>query len=234
MVIAKFARTYSLTALLVMFAPVASATNFDVSHLATELNRVSNELANQLRNARGYSSVRFSANQLSREAAELVKAIGRGRSLSVQQSEFRDVARRYRELEAAFLRASRKHNRAVYNQVGIISNIFSNLNSEFYYSNYVQPVPQPFYYVPPVVTRSRPLSPYRGRSIGRGTGARSVDGFGGQQGITRNTRPGYRPNTVSIPYNNFGHRSAVLERQQRQQSQLNPSAGVRPPSFRGN
>lgn len=233
MVINKLARTASLAASILLFSPAVSATDFDVSHLASELYRVSGELTDQLRSARGYGSVRFSANQLSREAGELVRAIGRGRSLGVQQAEFKDVARRYRELEAAFLRASPEHDRVVYNHVGVISNLFASLNSEFYYTNYIQPAPQRYYHVPPVVTRSRPTSPYRGRSIGQGGGADSVGGFGARQSQSRNPRPGYRPNTVRIPYNNFSHRSRVLDRQQRNQSQLNPSAGVLMLRYRG-
>ena len=233
MVITKLATTVSLAASVLLFSPVSKATDFDVSHLASELYRVSGELAERLRNARGYGSVRFSAKQLSREAGQLVKVIGRGRSLGVQQAEFRDVARHYRELEAAFLRASPEHDRVVYNHVGVISNLFTSLNSEFYYTNYVEPAPQRYYYVPPVVRRSRPISPYRGRSIGQGGGADAVGGFGGRQNGSRNQRPGYRPNTVHIPYNNFSHRSPVLERQQQHQLQLNPSAGVLLPRYRG-
>ena len=192
--------------------PSAVATNFDVSHLAAELNRVSSELALELRNTRGYGSVRFSADRLSREAAQLVTAISRNRSLSYQRAQFQDVARHYRELEEAFLRSSREHNRYVYNKVGVISNLFSGLNSEFHYTNYVEPAPLRYSYVPPsysrygrapIVSGRSPASP--GRST-RGVETPSVGRSSGSR-------------TILLPPRNFSHRSPVLERQQRQQMQ---------------
>ncbi len=230
MVTIQSARTFILAAMLVLVSAHASATNFDVSHLATELNRVSNELAQQLRNSRGYSSVRFSANQLSKESAELIKAIGRGRSVAAQQAAFKRVARRYRELEAAFLRSSPEHDRVVYNQVGVLSNLFSSLNSEFYYTNYVEPSPR-YYYTPPVVRRSQPLSRYDRRGLGLGGGFAGGNVGGSER--SRNPRPGYRPNTMQVPYNNFSHRSPVLERQQRLQGELNRNSILQVPRYRG-
>lgn len=196
---------------------LASATNFDVSHLAAELNRVSAELARDLRNTRGYSSVRFSADRLSREAAQLVRAISRNRSLSYQRSQFQNVVRRYRELEEAFLRANREHDRYVYNQVGVISNLFSGLNSEFYYTNYVEPAPQRYYYSPPAFRRGPPV--YSGRA---------VNGLGTP--VPEN-KPRGRRNTGTLralvpPPSNFSHRSSVLDRQQRNNAQLSRPLGI--------
>lgn len=201
---------------LLLFTPVAHATNFDVSHLAAELNRVSAELARDLRNTRGYSSVRFSADRLSREAGQLVAAISRNRSLSFQRSQFRNVVRRYRELEEAFLRSNRQHDRYVYNQVGVISNLFSGLNSEFFYTNYVEPAPQ-YYYTPPV-----------NRRIPGGIGRPSLGGFSNQvpQPAQRIDRRDYGRTRVLVPGNNFSHRSPVLERQQRNAAQLGRSSGI--------
>ena len=188
---------------------LSSATNFDVSHLAAELNRVSAELARDLRNTRGYSSVRFSADRLSREAEQLVRLISRNRSMSSQRSQFQNVVRRYRELEEAFLRSNREHNRYVYNQVGVISNLFSGLNSEFFYTNYVEPAPQRYYYSPPVRGGS---AIYSGRSVtGLGTPIRQ------NKPRTRSNRETIR---ALLPANNFSHRSSVLERQQRNNATL--------------
>lgn len=201
---------------LLAFSPGVHATDFDVSHLAAELNRVSADLAKELRNSRGYSSVRFSANQLSREAADLVAAISRNRSVSYQRSQFQNVVRHYRELERAFLRSSREHDRYVYNQVGVISNLFSGLNSEFYYTNYVEPAPH-YYYTPPALGR-RPA--YSGRRVsGLGTAVPSIrtPAVGRSSGRV----------TIGVPANNFSHRSSVLDRQARQQYQLRTPAGVR-------
>ena len=225
---AHTARTAFL-AVILLLSPVVSATNFDVSHLAAELNRVSSALATELRNTRGYNSVRFSANQLSREAADLVQVISRNRSLSSQRRAFQEVARRYRELEEAFLRVSRDHDRYVYNQVGVISNLFSSLNSEFYYTNYVEPAPQRYYYVPPVVIRQQPLGGVGSRGYGRGG---SISAGGNRQEPARKNRFDYPPTSVGIP-NNFSHRSSVLERQQRNNAQLGRDGGFAVPRYRG-
>lgn len=201
----------------IVFPTISSATNFDVSHLAAELNRVSAELARDLRNTRGYSSVRFSADRLSKEAAQLVRAISRNRSMSYQRSQFQNVVRRYRELEEAFLRSNREHDRYVYNQVGVISNLFSGLNSEFFYTNYVEPAPQRYYYTPPVYRRGPSI--YSGRSI---------DGLGTP--LPNNNQPSRRRSSGTlralVPANNFSHRSPVLERQQRNEALFSRSPGV--------
>ena len=151
--------------LLLAVPAAASATQIEVSRLATELNQVSSALATELKNSRGYGSVRFSADRLSRAAADLVRAIRRNRSGSFLRSEFQDVARHYRELEEAFLRSGREHNLYVYSQVGLISNLFSGLNSEFYYTNYVEPAPQVFIYSPLIISRHSLPPAHSGRSV---------------------------------------------------------------------
>ncbi len=189
-----------------------SATNFDVSHLAAELNRASAELARDLRNTRSYGSVRFSADRLSREAAQLVRVISRNRSMSYQRSQFQNVVRRYRELEEAFLRSNREHDRYVYNQVGVINNLFSGLNSEFFYTNYVEPAPQRYYYSPPIYRRG---PTYSGRSV-------TDPGTPVQQNKPR-TRSNRETIRALLPANNFSHRSPVLERQQGNNARLGRS-----------
>ena len=196
--------------LFVLVMPSAAmATQFEVSRLATELNQVSAALADELKNSRGYGSVRFSADRLSRAADDLVSAIRRNRSESFLRSEFQDVARHYRELEEAFLRSGREHNRYVYSQVGLISNLFSGLNSEFYYTNYVEPAPQVFYYVPPVVTRHRLPPAYSGRSVTPSIPANKRE-------AERGVGSGRDRVTVVIP-DRYSHRSAVEERQVQRQ-----------------
>lgn len=205
---ARLSRLFSFgfvsTSLIILLAipPVANATQFEVSRLASELNQVSSELATELKNSRGYGSVRFSADRLSRAAADLVSAIRRNRSGSFLRSEFQDVARHYRELEEAFLRSGREHNRYVYSQVGLISNLFSGLNSEFYYTNYVEPAPQVFYYTPPVITRHRLPPAYSGRKVDPTLPVGNRDG-GGRRGTDRVT--------VLVPHR-YSHRSAVEDR----------------------
>lgn len=192
---------------LLVIAYDASATQFEVSRLAAELNEVSAELANKLKYDRNYGSVRFSASRLSRAAADLVSAIRRNRSSSFLRSEFQDVARHYWELEEAFLRINREHDRFVYSQVGLISNLFSGLNTEFYYTNYVEPAPQIFLYTPPVVTRHRLPPVYSGRSINGVVPAR-------ERVIPERSRSGGVQ--VILP-NRYSHSSSVVNRQLRQQ-----------------
>ena len=56
-----------------------SATEFEISRLASELNAASSHLAKQAKGG-GYYSVRFSAQRLSQAAAGLVNGIRRNRS----------------------------------------------------------------------------------------------------------------------------------------------------------
>ena len=193
--------------LLLAVPAAASATQIEVSRLATELNQVSSALATELKNSRGYGSVRFSADRLSRAAADLVRAIRRNRSGSFLRSEFQDVARHYRELEEAFLRSGREHNRYVYSQVGLISNLFSGLNSEFYYTNYVEPAPQVFIYSPLIISRHSLPPAHSGRSVDPSLPADKRD-TGGRRGTDRVT--------VVVP-GRYGHRSAVEDRQMQRQ-----------------
>ena len=205
----KAASAGLLLAFGLLLAGPLHATQFEVSRLAAELNFVSAELAAELKSHRGYGSVRFSADRLSRAAADLVSAIQRNRSTSFLRSEFQDVVRHYNALEDAFLRADREHNRYVYSQVGAISNLFSGLNAEFYYSNYVEPAPQVYYIAPPLVSGRRFMPGYRGHNAGGNPAGRSQQ----QQPPRRGTGV----NRIGLP-NNFNHRSRVLERQLRQQS----------------
>ncbi|MEX2469358.1 MAG: hypothetical protein WD396_06365 [Pseudohongiellaceae bacterium] len=140
-----------------LLAGVATATDFQVAQLARELTRASNQFAAELGSARGYNGVRFSAERLGREAGELVDAIYRGRSRSHVSAEFNDVARQYRALEEAFLRAKGgDHERGLYQRVSLISNLYSNLDAEFRYTHQAR---QPYYYPAPAIPRHRQRVP---------------------------------------------------------------------------
>ena len=154
----KFLKTGCLLLGVIALSQPVLATEFEMSRLATELNAASSQLAKQLRGG-GYHSVRFSAQRLTRASADLLNAIRRNRSPSFLRSEFRDVARHYQEMEQAFLRLSREHDRNVYHAVGTVCNLFTGLNSEFYHARYAQPAPDVYIATPPVVTRYR-LPPY--------------------------------------------------------------------------
>jgi len=136
----------------------ALATEFQVAQLAAELTRASNQLAAGLGSARGYSSVRFSAERLSREAGELVDAIRRDRSRSYISAEFSDIGRHYLALEDAFLRANGgNHAPGLNRQVSLISNLYASLDATFRFTHRAVP---PYYY--PV-----PVPPRRGHDVPR-------------------------------------------------------------------
>ena len=146
---------FALLLSLLLLSPVAVfATDLDISRLAHQLNLLSGQLAQDLEYRRGYSSVHQHANRLSREAALLVDAVRRNRSHSYLRSQFNDVSRRYTTLEKAFLRANRgDHNPQLYNDVSLISTLFSDLSTEFYYSSYGDP--QPYYSATPFIIYRR-------------------------------------------------------------------------------
>ena len=63
-------------------APALSANSLGLAQLAQQLDQASSGFAAELGSARGYASVRFAAERLGREAAELLDAIRRDRSRS--------------------------------------------------------------------------------------------------------------------------------------------------------
>jgi len=153
----------ALLLLLLLIVPAtASANHFELARIARQLDLVSSQLAYELRYNGGYSSVRSRANSLSKEAAQLVYKVERNRSNSSLRAQFRDVNRRYERLEEAFLRANRNYFDAyIYQEFTVLSTLFSNLSSEFYYAVYEQPrVRQPYYNS----SRAYSYSPYSSRS----------------------------------------------------------------------
>lgn len=181
-------------------APALYANSAGLAQLAQQLDQASSGFAADLGSARGYASVRFAAERLGREAAELLDAIRRDRSRSYISAEFNDVGRHYRSLEQAWLRASAgRYDQAVTFHVNRISHLFSSLRSEFHY---VQHGVSPYLLPPPPVHRPvliRPDQP-------------------GQAHSQRRDRRDYgqiRARRVL----EFDQRSSVLDRQRRQQLQ---------------
>ena len=197
---------YLLTTVLavVCLAPMAgSATEFELARIAAQLNQLSSQLAHQLRYTNGYGNVRLSAERLAREAVQLVNAIRRNRSNSYIRSEFKDISRRYHNLEDDFLRANRSnHDPGLFQAVGFISNLYSNLSDEFYYTNHLEPPPPVYYYNAPIVSR-HVVPPAIG---GRGDADRQ------QQASGKRDRRDYGRISASRSLD-FDHRSAVLDRQ---------------------
>lgn len=127
----------ALALMLGLASSSAFATHFEISRLAAQIDVVSSQLAQELRYTRGFSGVSQRASSLSREAAELVDDISRNRSNSRIRSQFKQVSRRYVDMEEAFLRANRRsHNDAIFNEIGYISNLYNSLSSEIYFSGY--------------------------------------------------------------------------------------------------
>lgn len=129
-------RWLGLTAMLVVLAPsTVFATHFELSRLASEIELISGQLADDLRYTRYYGSVRQRAVTLRREAAQLADSLRRDRSNSRLRSRFKDVRRGYERLEQAFFTADRRdHVPSLYRELNIISSLFTSLSDEFYYA----------------------------------------------------------------------------------------------------
>lgn len=153
----------------VLMLPVAVlASHFEISRLASELHLASDQLAHQLHHTRGYGSVHQRAQSLSRDSAKLAEAVRRNRSQSYIRSQFRDVRRRYNRLEDAFRRANRNnYNSFLYNEIGLINNLFRGLNNEFNYAGNVGlRARQPYNYSASIIASHRRVLPpaFRGGS----------------------------------------------------------------------
>ncbi len=150
----------------------ASANEFELSQIARELSIVSNTLARESKYSRGFGSVGQRADRLARDSTQLVDAIARRRSASYIRSQFADVSERYSDLEDAFFRASRNFSDAqVFNQVSLISGLFSNLSGAYYYSPIYAARTPVVTFVNPVIVQSQTLLPYavRGNNGRAGT-----------------------------------------------------------------
>ncbi|MBL4572728.1 MAG: hypothetical protein JKY86_06610 [Gammaproteobacteria bacterium] len=134
--LASIARWASITAVLVILAPgTAFATHFEISRLASEIELISGQLAEDLRYIRHYGSVRQRAVTLRREASQLADSLRRDRSNSRIRSRFKDVRRGYERLEQAFFTADRRdHIPRLYTEINLLSNVFASLSNEFYYA----------------------------------------------------------------------------------------------------
>jgi hypothetical protein len=156
--------------LLFLLPSALHASDFEISRLATQINQASGQLAQELHYLQGYSKVKQHANRLSREAGQLVDAVHRNRSPAYLRSQFRDIGRRYANLETAFLRANRgAHSPQLYAEIGQISYLFSSLSTEMYYNSYQEL--RPYYYAAPFIIGRRHRNPAGyGPNSGRGPG----------------------------------------------------------------
>jgi hypothetical protein len=208
-----------LCASLLLWPALANATAYELSRLASELNFTSSRFAHDLRGYQGYSSVRFSAQRLSREAEQLVEAISRDRSRSTIRSQLDDVRRRYEDLEKSVLRIDGGRQREfVYQHMDQINALYDSLNAEFYYDPHSQHV-APHYYYPRQYERYP-----RGGVILQYQRLLPQSHYSPRQGVNRSTD---RPDNSTASRENrrysahrFDHGSAVLERRQRQQREL--------------
>lgn len=126
------------------------ATNCELARLSSQIELLSNQLADDLRYTRIYGSLRQRAITLSREASQLGNSLRKNRSGSRIRSNFKDVRRSYEKLEQAFFRANKKdHEPRVYQDVNQLSNLFSSLSDEYYYAGYSQANYGTVYVVPP-------------------------------------------------------------------------------------
>lgn len=134
--LASVPRWASIAAVLMFLAPsTVLATHFELSRLASEIEFISGQLADDLRYTRHYSSVRQRAVTLRREAAQLADSLRRDRSNSRIRSRFKDVRRSYERLEQAFFTADRRdHVPSLYREINLLSTMFTDLSDEFYYA----------------------------------------------------------------------------------------------------
>lgn len=223
-------KTCLLTILLLtapLLAGTAQATAYEVSRLASQLNFVSTRFSHDLRGSHGYSSVRFSADRLSREAEQLVEAISRDRSHSYIRSQVDDVRRRYEDLEKAVLRIDGGRNKAfVFEQMDQINSLYTALNAEFFYERDLRRAPQ-YYYPPATVIVPRQYYLPQGRQINRRHGYDYRD-----ESRDREQRRGTGRNTAGFVSDNnrhydhrYDHQSPVLNRQHRRAGENGWRAG---------
>lgn len=196
-------------AILAMLLPLtAQATAYELSRLASRLNFTSTRLAEDLRNSQGYSSVRFSAQRLGREAEQLVESISRDRSHAYIRSQLDDVRHRYEDLEKAVLRIDGgRHQAWVFEQMDSISALYESLNAEFYYQPRNYPPVRHYYPNPGIIISGQRILPrsYQPRQQH-------------EQEDSRRDRRDYGRITTHRGFD-FDHSSPVLERQRRLDNQ---------------
>ena len=133
--------------LLTLSANVAFADDWQVRRLAQQLENVSDQLADETRNQRGYSSVSHQAKQLSNKADQLADSAGKQRSTAYQRGVFADLTRNFRNLETAYLRAASNYS-SYYSDYSFerIANLHSLLSQELYYGDGYYAEPYPYRY----------------------------------------------------------------------------------------
>lgn len=198
----------AVAALTLLLPLTAQATAYELSRLASRLNFTSTRLAEDLRNSQGYSSVRFSAQRLSREAEQLVEAISRDRSHAYVRSQLDDVRHRYEDLEKAVLRIDGgRHQAYVFEQMDSISALYDSMNAEFYYQQRSYPPVRHYYPNPGIIISGQRIVPrnYQPRQQH-------------EDNDSRRDRRDYGRITTHRSLD-FDHGSPVLERQRRLDAQ---------------
>lgn len=210
----RFILATALLPVFLLLPAVVSATAYELSRLASQLNFSSTRLAEDLRGSYGYSRLRFAAERLGQEAEQLVESISRDRSRSTIRSQLDDVRRRYEDLEKVVLRIDGgRHRDFVFDRMDQINHLYSSLNAEFYYDPRTRRVPARHYY-----PRSGIYFPAPVLTLPRTHEQRSFKNQG--HDAQEQQRRGTGRYTARRPMQ-FDHRSSVLERQQRQTRERN-------------
>lgn len=199
----KYLRTRPLlVALVFLLLPLSGQASYpEVSRLATQLSRLSEQVSVELRHAAGYNSVQFSALRLSREAQQLVEAVVRARQYSFVSAQFNELSQRFRDLQKTFSRANGgEHSPALIGQIQQLTELHDQLQVQVVQSG--ERYRSSRDYVPPVIVVPQ------------------VNVQGGHGQHWQNTDPRHNGQIRLLPRESgYSHRSAVLERQQRQDQQ---------------
>jgi|TARA_B110000971_G_scaffold213880_1_gene245269 hypothetical protein len=120
-----------------------SASDFEFSRIANELNLASYALAKEQGVSTGFSGLSHRASSLARESSQLIDAIHRTRNPSNIRSQFNDVSRRYTDLEDIFWRGYRNSaDNYVLDKLEVISRLYNDLVAAYTLSRYYQGAPQ--------------------------------------------------------------------------------------------
>lgn len=148
--------------LILIISPVNTAfsSEFELLHIASELNLASKGLAKEQGYSDGFTGISHRASSLARESLQLMDAIQRKRNPSNIRSQFNDVSRRYTDLEDAFWRGYRNNpDKAVFKQLEAISIIYSDLITAYTATRYFQSAPQIHIFVPPRAIENELFTP---------------------------------------------------------------------------
>lgn len=143
-------RLFLLFTLIALPLNFAFASEFELSRIANELNLASGALAKERGYSQGFTGISHRASSLARESLQLIDAIQRNRNPSNIRSQFNDVSRRYTDLEDTFWRGHRNYpDKIVFQQLEVISKIYSDLFTAYTLTRYYQGTPQIHIFVNP-------------------------------------------------------------------------------------